>query len=384
MAQQPTGTPAAPTPRDEMWLITLAKSKTMRFFAVSCEFMIFLGCLWLTLVTILPDAAGWLSGGIDNFFLVSLGFAVDAALPEAWLHVVDQYTTTPRKIAQLRWSVPIAIGMLLLVVANFIYAKLEGTTGAQPSGAMETVVNILLIARMFIGISYVTIRECQSFLDRKQTSQQPATPALPDLQQQIAEAIAEVSHAFEQRLADLALQVGQIASSAAVDVASLTEEVTRQVEAHQEAALRQHLASGEARFQTAMRQYVASLEARVEASISSMRQRTIVSEAREARSSNQLEAPRGRHEGASDVTRRGPETAKIVALRQPEAAMSEKRAAVYRLIKQDRRLSSYAIAEQTGIPVSTVQRYLKDWKSRQTEAGQETAEAGGEATGTAE
>ena len=64
--------------RPEMWMITLAKSKTMRFFAVSCEFIIFLGCLWLTLVTILPDATGWAWGGIDKFFMVAMGFAVES------------------------------------------------------------------------------------------------------------------------------------------------------------------------------------------------------------------------------------------------------------------------------------------------------------------
>src|SRR5581483_7988152 len=135
-------------PKPEMWWITLAKSKTMRFFAVSCEFIIFLGCLWLTLVTILPSATGWLWGGVDTFFMVAMGFAVDAALPEAWLHVVDQYLE--KKKAQLWWSVPIAVAMLLLVIANVIYTKITGQNEAKPTATMEAIVNVLLIARMLI------------------------------------------------------------------------------------------------------------------------------------------------------------------------------------------------------------------------------------------
>ncbi len=159
-----------PTPKPEMWVLTLVKSKTMRFFAVSCELVIFLGCLWLTLVTILPSATGWLWGGVDDVFLVAMGFAVDAALPEAWLHVVDQWAE--KKHHHLWWSIPIAIAMLLLVVANVVYAKLTGTRGVPPVGATASLVDMLLIARMVIGICYVTIRECQSFIDRKQYQQQ--------------------------------------------------------------------------------------------------------------------------------------------------------------------------------------------------------------------
>ncbi len=49
----------------------------------------------------------------------------------------------------------------------------------------------------------------------------------------------------------------------------------------------------------------------------------------------------------------------------------EKRAAVYALLDVDNRLSSYEIAEKTGYPPSTIQRYMKDWKTRQTEAASE-------------
>lgn len=188
-------------PRPEMWLITLAKSKIMRFFAVSCEFIIFLGCLWLTLVTILPSATTWLWGGVDTFFMVAMGFAVDAALPEAWLHVVDQYLE--KKKAQLRWSIPIAVAMLVLVIANVVYTKLTGQSEAHPTGAMEAVVNTLLIARMFIGISYVTIRECQSFIDRKQYNQAPPAQSVP-VEELIKKAADELQTQVDQRLTELA------------------------------------------------------------------------------------------------------------------------------------------------------------------------------------
>ena len=59
----------------------------------------------------------------------------------------------------------------------------------------------------------------------------------------------------------------------------------------------------------------------------------------------------------------------------------EKRAAVYALLDVDNRLSSYEIAEKTGYPPSTIQRYMKDWKAKQTEAACEAEQH--EATNTA-
>ena len=204
--------PTAPqnTARPEMWWMMLAKSKTMRFFAVSCEFVLFLGCLWLTLVTIIPEATGWLWGSVNQFFLVGLGFAVDAALPEAWLHVVDQWTEKKRQ--HLLWSIPIAIAMLLLVVANMVYTKLTGSSGTQPGGATEILVNSLLVARMFIGICYVTIRECQSFIDRKHYTQQAAQPlvSVVEIEELIRHAMSVLAEQQEVRLSEIASEQRQM------------------------------------------------------------------------------------------------------------------------------------------------------------------------------
>lgn len=186
--------------REEMWWLMLAKSKTMRFFSVSCEFIIFLGCLWLTLVTIMPDAESWAYGGINKFFLVAMGFAVDAALPESWLHVVGQYID--KQWSQFRWSVSIAVLMMILVIANIVYTKLTGSDGQSAAG-IPWLVDTLLIARMFIGIVYVTIRECQEFISRKQAKRmiapedlahtlQPIIAQVQDIQAQTTSAIAKV------------------------------------------------------------------------------------------------------------------------------------------------------------------------------------------------
>lgn len=251
-APMPAPAPAAPkVAREEMWWIMLAKSKTMRFFSVSCEFIIFLGCLWLTLVTIEPTAtSGDIGGAINTFFLVAMGFAVDAALPEAWLHVVDQFITKPRKHSQLKWSVPVAVGMLLLVVANFVYAKLGDPNGGIPTDAMQALINTLLIARMFIGISYVTIRECQSFIDRKQASLKPALPNMPDVQQMIDQALAGQQAKVEQRLAGISTEQGRMVASLQqlqntpatvpqIDVEAIVSEVTARIETQLQAKLRQ-------------------------------------------------------------------------------------------------------------------------------------------------
>lgn len=136
-----------------------------------------------------------------------------------------------------------------------------------------------------------------------------------------------------------------------IDLEALTEAITRRIEA-----------ASEARFEARIRQLEATNEARFEALL---RQWVTVSEAPETR---QIEAPKKPREARIPE---GKAALNVVALRQPGAVLTEKRAAVYRLIEQDNNLSSYAIADQTGIPVSTVQRYLKDWKERRNEAESE-------------
>ncbi len=118
-------------------------------------------------------------------------------------------------------------------------------------------------------------------------------------------------------------------------------------------AILTELQAVEARFETLVRQQVTTLEAR-----------------REARDAKKRASPR--HTEAST---------KVLPLRQRDVVPTEKRAAVYALIDTDNRLSSYEIAEQTGYPPPTIQRYMKDWKAKQTEAACEAEQH--EATNTA-
>lgn len=364
--QQPVPPAVAPLPvpaspkvaREEMWWIMLAKSKTMRFFAVSCEFIIFLGCLWLTLVTIMPTATGWLNGGIDSFFLIAMGFAVDAALPEAWLHVVDQYISTPRKKSQLKWSVPIAIGMLLLVIANFVYAKLAGTSGQQPTGAIEGLVNALLIARMAIGIGYVTIRECQSFIDRKQAKQH-ATPPAQDIQHMIDQAVNGLQSQFDQRLAGIFTEQGEMLASiqqlqnAPVPVPEIDTQAV--IQAVAEYLIPQFQAKFQALDQAISKQNVTITE--------------VLNQAKrlpENAMSTQAVQPPFRQKNQAVKTpstpTRQPEQ-NVIRLVPANASRDELKAEAIRL-HTDEGLSSYKIAERFGKSAKTVQSWLSSGKDQ--------------------
>jgi hypothetical protein len=115
------------------------------------------------------------------------------------------------------------------------------------------------------------------------------------------------------------------------------------------------LQAGEARVEALVRQQLTDFEAH--------------HEAREAHKTRQSEAPTAPREAKKPVSPRhtGAST-KVLSLRQRDVVPTEKRAAVYALLDTDSRLSSYEIAEQTGYPPSTIQRYMKDWKAKQTEA----------------
>jgi hypothetical protein len=345
-------------PRPEMWLIMLAKSKTMRFFAVSCEFVIFLGCLWLTLVTILPDATGWLWGGVDAFFMVAMGFAVDAALPEAWLHVVDQWAE--KKNQQLLWSIPIAIAMLLLVVANVVYTKLAGRNGAPPSGTTEALVNTLLIARMFIGICYVTIRECQSFIDRKDYHQQFAQPltstvAIEELVGKAINDLAEKQEASLRRFADAQQQTQDLLRMEQQHLLERVQVIEANVPRHDDEA----------------RAILSQLKAMFEGQI-----RAIVQESQgpDLERRCQLEARIGTIQSQDHPS--GPPMLTLLASSKREAEMPARangtpderlQAAYGALVEERQRISGRALAKLAHINRETASRWLAEIKGQQEE-----------------
>src|SRR3984893_3443096 len=106
MTTQPTTANQPQSNRPEMYFLDLAKSKVVMFAGKSCELVIFFGCLWITLVMTNPGAVRWLNGGINSFFLTSMGFAVDAASTESSLDVVSEGLVGKR--TQFKCSVAIA------------------------------------------------------------------------------------------------------------------------------------------------------------------------------------------------------------------------------------------------------------------------------------
>ncbi len=198
MTTQPTTANQPQSNRPEMYFLDLAKSKVVMFAGKSCELVIFFGCLWITLVMTNPGAVSWLDGGINSFFLTSMGFAVDAAFPESWLHVVAQ--RLEGKHTQFKWSVAIAIAMLILVAVNGITAGAEGVLHvSMPKWLLATVI----ITRLLVGICYVAIRECQAFISRRTAEQHQVLPAT-DVRAQIDMAIQSFSESLDRRFSESA------------------------------------------------------------------------------------------------------------------------------------------------------------------------------------
>lgn len=227
-AQQPSPAPKSVKPRkikqarQEMWWIILAKSKTLRFFAVSCEFILFLGGLWITFTVNDPESKTWLAGNINMIFLTIMGWAVDAAMPEAWLHVVIQHVQKER--GQLGWSKFVAICISVLFIGNIVYSVFTGgdTSGGvsgTPADITGWILLVLVILRISVGFVYITVRQCQEWIKR-QNPETATPPALLNLdswslvalaaytQQETYRQLTELASAQSQKinLVDLQLQ----------------------------------------------------------------------------------------------------------------------------------------------------------------------------------
>lgn len=198
--------------------------------------------------------------------------------------------------------------LIVIMIAGVVVVALEQLFPI-PGSWKVGIDTVLLIARSILAVLYGHI------IHSIKVDEHPAQPHDdPHVQPAFQHALAEMQATFEHRL--------------------------QQSEAASEAKIASMVRQSEARFEAFVRQ------------------RVTVSEAKS-------EAPNPRHEAPAEAR---PLPQNVRLLKQPEAALTEKRAAVYRLAEQDTSLSSYAIAEQTRIPVSTVQRYLRERREASSEA----------------
>jgi hypothetical protein len=331
---------------------------------VIAETSLLFATLWVTADYTIPAFLHrFLSGDLMST-CTSLSQASFSLLPEIILASAIVTTVQHWKQASSNWrsthwvwaslySAP-TLTFLALTLYTILTFSSQGGSIAQATGAA-------LALRCFAGYSYALLELIYVRIGK---------PSEPMVSQQDHLKTVETLHAeHEERMATLAGQHQQA-------LATLTEQHERRL-GQLDVQQQQHLLTAiqEAQSSAPVIDYEAlteavtkNIEARIEAN----------SEAGNAR---QLEAPKKGREAKIPASRGGNEAStNVLTLRQRGAVPTEKRAAVYALLDTDDRLSSYEIAEKTGYPPSTIQRYMKDWKTRQTEAESRAAH---EATDTA-
>ena len=222
--------------------------------------------------------------------------------------------------------------LITIMVLNVVLSVLQGVAKLDAQ-VVSVVEGILLVARAVLAVLYATV--IHSLRDDDETKQtlQPGIQA-SDIDRQIGSAIANVTAQYDQRLA----------------------EMRQQIEAASEAKWQEIMRQSEARFASLVKQKVVISEAKNEAES-------------EAKVRQQIEAAKRKSEAKNEAVRHAPvRQNNVLTLRQPGGALTAKRKAVYRLVEQDKSLSSYDISEKTGVPVSTVQRYLRERREAKSEA----------------
>ena len=226
---------------------------------------------------------------------------------------------------------PVRLGMSLVVlmILNVALASIKHTLPMIPGGVFVGIETLLLIARAVVAVLF--------------------GHAIYALREEYGESTITVheAHELQQCIDELSSKLVRVQQDfhhqLSSELASVRERV-QQCEAASEARMRQHLAETN-------------------------------HEAREAGNIHQREASKAPREAKKVASASSTEAhTRVLPLKQPSAAPTEKRAVVYALLDTDHRLSSYEIAAQTGYPPSTIQRYMKDWKARHAEAADEAAD----------
>lgn len=366
--QQPSK-PAKPQ-RQEMWWVILAKSKTLRFFAVSCEFILFLGGLWITFTVNDPSSKTWLSGNINMIFLTVMGWAIDAAMPEAWLHVVIQHVQKEK--GQLGWSKFVAICISVLFIGNIVYSIFtSGDTSKStgtPTDATAWILLFLTILRITVGFVYLTVRQCQEWIDRAKTSEVQTPPALPAVDVEEL-----VSKAVEKLAGELASTQKQSLDLFRIEQQRLlgkVQDIENSVPSlDYEAIARAMMPQLRATFQSQARAITEEVQGRVKA---------IIEEGQgQSRPLSEPVSQRQLESRASSQSQQGrPPTLTLLPASNPEAeararangAPEERLQAAYEvLVGDNRRISGRALAKLAHVSRDTASKWLAEVKGQQEE-----------------
>lgn len=370
-----------PTQKEEMWFIQLAKSKIVRAFAVSCELVLFLGGLWVTLTVNEPDAVSWAIGPIviNSIVMTAMGWAVDAALGESWLHVVIQHVKQEKSMEN--WSKAVAIGISLLFAANVVYALVArdaDKTASQQSGMNATTIILFVLTalRIFIGFTYITVRECQGWITRHKeegTQAQQGTPQAPalDVEKIVNEALAKQANDQAQVMADLKAELAEVKKAASLPqilpppidlVQAAKDEIFRQMEEHFQAFSQQ--------METQFRQSIVVSQVEILPENADTIQAKRLPE--KASSGNEFrQTIQAKRSGTRPNTQAMKRTAKMSSQAEqnvihlvPANASREELIAEAKRLHDVEGLSSYAIGEKLGKSAKTVQSWLSKDKDQ--------------------
>jgi len=362
--------------------------------------------LWITAINVAPNFITQIAGGTTNVnTLNALSLMAFSLLPEiiVFSAIIITYEHWQRFFRDRKANNPAWIwGCLYTLPTSTFLIMTVVTLGSFVSrdGAIAQITGLAIVIRCLAGWFYALIELVYITLG-KRTGYTITTHQVED---RMAEIVATTQATLEQTAASVINQavvnqiipaltpvisaqidasknaiVTEVAASTSIDYQQIAETIIPLLEAtikeaessapilDVEAITEAVSKNLEARFEALMRQQIATLEAK--------------NEARGAAKPRQSEAHqktrRAKIPASQSITEA---STKVLALRQRGTAPTEKRAAVYALLDANERLSSYEIAEQTGIPPSTIQRYMRDWKTQRSEAADEAEH---EATDTA-
>lgn len=238
--------------------------------------------------------------------------------------------------------------LITIMIAGVVVVALEQLF-TIPGNWKLGIDTALLIARSILAVLYGHIIHSVKVDDLNDLDQSAMTPLAPVVHGPPVPTELLIDQALKRWQTEQNRRFDELHASLAE---SESEAIVRQCEAASEAKMRQMVASLEASYEAKYAALVRQQEALV-------RQRVTVSEAPQTR---QIEAPTRR----SEVPHKAPQN--VLPMRQTNPASADRRSTVYRLVDGPEQLSSYAIAARTGVPVSTVQRYLKDRREAESEA----------------
>lgn len=335
--------------------ITAAWDWLMMFAAAACEAILTISVIY-SCARLLPalHTPVWL----DNTVFIWQMVALDVG--GLSLRKMANQARKDGNESGAKFASRVSNALILIMVLNVVLSILQGVAHLDPS-FVSVVEGTLLVARAVMAVLYAAV--IHSLREDDQAEQTPPPVPAVDVQQIVTQAITELQTRFDQRLGEITAEQQRMLASVQQQLATMPDQApavdTQAIAGFVLTSLESRFTSEMKRLQSEMKQQVTISLEREAQQYRSISPQTEMGLPTNAKHNN-------RQPETQQYSQRKPDNILLFHQEAQETTQEteNRKALVIRAYNEDTSRSDDEIVALTGVPKTTVWRYLKPYRDR--------------------